>query len=192
MPMPTSLAPGYVRVTYDGAIFPHHMTIPVNFSGTPTPGTEPDLVLKDASTDGAISAIAALMALVQPFLTTATHIGLAEAHTVDETTGEDQFIFAWNVGLLGTSAAARVAMSQVVFVFKTAIGSLYKLYIMEGSQPVNIKQLPPYTETIYDNLSDFVVGASSPCYGRGNSYPFVPVSVLNKTNDKLRKQQGLA
>lgn len=190
--MPTSLAPGYVRVTYDGALFPHHMTIPVNFSGTPTPGTEPDLVLKDASTDGAISAIAALMALVQPFLTTTTHIGLAEAHTVDETTGEDQFIFAWNVGLLGTSGAARVAMSQIIFVFKTAIGSLYKLYIMEGSQPVNIKQLPPYTETIYDNLSDFVVGASSPCYGRGNSYPFVPVSVLNKTNDKLRKQQGLA
>ena|ERR1044071_3589304 len=192
MPMPTSLAPGYARITYDGAVFPHHMTIPVNFSGTPTPGTEPDVVLKDASTSGIEAAIADLMAVIQPFLTTTTHIGLAEAHTVDPTTGEDQFIYAWNVGLLGTSVAARVNMSQVVFSFKTALGTPYKLYIMEGSQPVNIKQLPPFTETIYDNLSDFVVGASSPCYGRGNSYPFVPVSAINKTNDKLRKQQGLA
>ncbi len=192
MPMPTSLAPGYVRVTYDGVLFPHHMTIPVKFSGTPTPGTEPDLILKDASTDGVESAIAALMAVIQPFLKTTVHIGLAEAHTVDDTTGEDAFIYAWNVGLLGTSSAATVAMSQVVFSFKTAIGTPYKLYIMEGTQPVNIRQLPPYTETIYDNASDFVIGATSPCYGRGNSFPFVPVSVINKTNDKLRKQQGLA
>jgi len=192
MPSPTSLAPGYVRVTYDGVVFPHHMTIPVNYDGTPTPGSEPDILLKDASSSGVVAAIADLFAVVQPFLKTTTHIGLAEAHTVDDTTGEDQFIYAWNVGLLGTSSAAIVPMSQVVFNFKTAIGSAYKLYIMEGTQPINIKLLPPYTETIYDNLSDFIVGDSSPCYGRKNSYPFVPVSVLNKTNDKLRKQQGLA
>lgn len=192
MPMPTSLAPGYVRATYDGELFPHHMTIPVNFSGTPTPGTEPDLVLKDASTDGAISAIAALMAVIQPFFNTGTHFGLAEAHTVDETTGEDQFIFAWNIGLLGTSPFANVPTGQLVFSFKTSLGTAYKLYLMEGIIVPNTRVLPPYTETIFDALSDFVVGASSPCYGRGNAYPFVPVSAISKTNDKLRKQQGLA
>ena len=192
MPMPTSLAPGYVRVTYDGVLFPHHMVIPVNYDGTPTPGVEPDLLLKDASSLGAIAAIGALFAVIQPFFNTSTHFGLAEAHTVDATTGEDAFIFAWNVGLLGTDIGANRATDQLVFVFKTNVGSLYKLYLMEGIQAPNIKVIPPYAAGVYKTLSDFVIGDSSPIYGRQNAYPFVPVSYLSKTNDKLRKQQGLA
>jgi len=192
MPMPTSLAPGYVRVTYDGSLFPHHMTIPVNYSGTPTPGTEPDLILKDASTDGAESAIAALFALIQPFFNTGIHFGLAEAHTVDDTTGDDQFIYAWNLGLLGTSVAPTIPTTQLVFSFKTSLGTAYKLYLMESIIQPNLRDLPPYTEANRLALSNFVVGNSSPIYGRGNAYPFVPVSCISKTNDKLRKQQGLA
>ena len=192
MPMPTSLAPGYVRVTYDGTLFPHHMTIPVNYSGVPTPGTEPDLVLKDASTDGVMSAIAALFAVIQPFFNVGVHFGLAEAHTVDAVTGEDQFIFAWNLGLLGTSVAPTIPTTQFVFSFKTSLGSAYKLYLMETIIQPNLRDLPPYTEANRLALSDFVVGNSSPIYGRGNAYPFVPVSAISKTNDKLRKQQGLA
>lgn len=192
MPSPTSLAPGYVRCTYDGVVFPHHMVIPVKFSGTPTPGTMPDLILKDASTDSADSAIAALFALIIPFYNSGVNFGLAEAHTVDDTTGEDQFIFAWNQGLVGLSMAPSIAMSQFIFSFKTAVGSAYKLYLMESIIAPNLRDLPPYSETNRDNLSDFVVGSSSPCYGRGNSYPLVPVSAISKTNDKLRKQQGLA
>lgn len=192
MAMPTSLAPGYVRVTYDGTLFPHHMTIPVNFSGTPVPGSEPDLVLKDDTTEGAIAAIAALMAVIQPFFNTAVHFGLAEAHTVDATDGEDSFIFAWNVGLLGLSSVASVSSGQAIMSFKTSLGTPYKLYLMESVVAVNQRFLPPFTDTVQDAASDFIVGNTSPIYGRGNAYPFVPVSFISKTNDKLRKQHGLA
>jgi len=192
MPSPTSLAPGYVRVTYDGTLFPHHMTIPVNYSGTPTPGTEPDLVLKDASILGAEAAIAALYAVITPFFKTTTHFGLAEAHTVDPTTGEDAFIFAWNLGLTGGDVGTQISSGQQVVVFKTSVGSLYKLYMMENVSPVNVKVLPPFVAGPLLDLSDFIVGGSSPVYGRQNAYPFVPVSSLTKTNDKLRKQHGLA
>lgn len=192
MPSPTSLAPGYVRITYDGTLFPHHMTIPVKFSGVPVPGTEPDLILKDASTDNAISAIAALIAVIQPFYNTSVHFGLAEAHTVDAVTGEDQFIFAWNVGLLGLSVSPSVVAGQAVVSFKTALGTAYKLYLMESILAVNTRDLPPYSEANHLALSNFIVGNTDPAYGRGNSYPFVPVSFITKTNDKLRKQHGLA
>lgn len=192
MPSPTSLAPGYVRCTYDGQLFPHHMTIPVNFSGTPVPGSEPDLILKDASTLGAEAAIGAMFALILPYFSAAIHFGLAEAHTVDSVTGEDQFIYAWNQGLVGSSGLADIAMSQIVFSFKTALGTAYKLYLMEGRLAPNFKELPPYSIALFSDLSDFIVGDTSPVYGRGNSYPFVPVSLLSKTNDKLRKQQGQA
>jgi len=190
--MDTALAPGYVRVTYDGTLFPHHMVIPVNYSGTPVAGTEPDLILKDASTDGVESAIGALFALIQPFFHTTTHFGLAEAHTVDSTTGLDTFIWAWSIGLLGTAVPVNTPMAEDVFVFKLSSGGLYKLYLMEDVASPNNKSYPPFGAGQVADLSDFIVGSSSPIYGRTNAYPFVPVSRLQKTNDKLRKQQGLA
>jgi hypothetical protein len=192
MAMPTSLAPGYIRMTYDGTLFPHHMTVPVKYSGTPVPGVEPVIEHKDAGTGNAIVVFNDLAVLLQPFFNTSVHFGLAEAHTVDPDTGEDAFIFAWNVGLLGTSTFATAATSQAVFSFKTALGTAYKLYLMEGVLVPNTRFMPPYTESIFEDLSDYVVGNSSICYGRGNSFPFVPVSLITKTNDKLRKQQGLA
>lgn len=192
MPSPTSLAPGYVRVTYDGTLFPHHMTIPVNVPLASPPGVEPDVTLKDTTTSPVSTAIAALFALVKVFFPASVHFGLAEVHNVDPTTGEDSFIYAWNIGLVGTAGGAAVAAGQAVFSFKTSIGSAYKMYLMESVTPVNLRLLPPYVDAPNLNLSDFIVGGSSPVYGRQNAYPFVPVSIVSKTNDKLRKQQGLA
>lgn len=190
--MDTSLAPGYIRQTYDGTLFPHHMVCPVNIDSGVTPGVEPDITLKDASILGVIAAWAAMLALIKVFYPTSVHFGLAEVHTVDPTTGLDQFIFAWNANVVGTAGGTAVAAGQAVFSFKTTIGSAYKLYLMESVTPVNLRFLPPYADAPNLNLSNFVVGASSPVYGRKNAYPFVPVSLISKTNDKLRKQQGLA
>jgi hypothetical protein len=188
--MDTALAPGYVRVTYDGVLFPHHMTIPVNYSGVPVPGVMPDLVLKDASTDDVESAIGAMFTPIIALFSNTVHFGLAEAHTVDATTGADQFIWAWNLGLVGGSGSPSVAQGELVFSFKTTLGSAYKLYLMESVQPVSIDFLPPYSNAGLLAVSDFIVGNTSPVYGRKNAYPFVPVSVKGKTNDKLRHQQG--
>lgn len=192
MPMPTSLAPGYARVTYDGVLFPHHMTIPVNFSGTPTPGTEPDLILKDASTSAGLAAIQAFITPMLPNWASGTNFGLCEFHTVDDVTGDDQFIFAGNLALTGSAGSANIATSEAIFTFKLATGGLYKLYMMEGATPPNVKLLPPYAPGYIADISDFVVSDASPVYGRTNAYPFVPVSLVTKYNDKLRKQQGLA
>lgn len=192
MPSPTSLAPGYVRVTYDGTLFPHHMTIPVNIPpGSPT-GVEPDATLKDASTTPISTAISSMFELIKVFFPAAVHFGLAEVHNVDETTGEDQFLFAWNVNKVGTAGGAAVVAGQTVFSFKTSLGSAYKLYLMESVTPVNLRILPPYADAPNLNLSDYIVGSSSVVYGRQNAYPFVPVSLVSKTNDKLRKQHGLS
>lgn len=190
--MPTSLAPGYIKQTYDGVLFPHHLMMPINITGSPTPGVEPDIILKDASTSGVIAAWDAFLDVVVPYFTTTVNFGLAELHTVDDTTGEDQFIFAWNAGRTGSSVVARKAAAQLVFSFKTALGTPAKVYLMESVEAVNQRFLPPYAAGPAEDLSDFIVGTSSPFYGRGNSYPFVPVSLITKTNDTLRKQQGLA
>lgn len=192
MPMPTSLAPGYARVTYDGVLFPHHMTIPVNYDGTPTPGSEPDLLLKDGSSVGGETAIGDFVTELLPNFATNTHFGLCEFHTVDAVTGDDQFVYAFNLGMVGSAGSANIPTSEMVLTFKLQTGGLYRLYLMEGASPANHKFLPPYGAGYVQDISDFVVGATSPVWGRTNAYPFAPVSVITKYNDKLRKQQGLA
>ena len=191
MPSPKSLAPGFARITYSGTLFPHHMTIPVNYSGTPTPGSEPTLVLKDSTTASGSDALYGLISVILPFFDDATHFGLAEFHAVDADTGEDSFLWAYNIGLTGTGSGANVATGQTIVTFKTSIGSLYRLYMMEGLNAPNQHVLPPFGDAILDDLAAFVVGDTSPIYGRKNAYPFVPVSYITKSNDKLRKQQGL-
>ncbi len=191
MPMPTSLAPGYVRITYSGSLFPHHMTVPVQYVLSPTPGDEPDLVLKDETTLGAVAAIAALIDVIKPFFKNTTNFGLAEAHTVDPTTGEDQFIFAWDIATVGTGSDANIPTSQAVLTMKARLGTLYRLYLMEGDAPVNQHAIPPFAGALGD-LVDFLTGDTSPVYARGNSFLFGAVSYITKFNDSLRKQQGLA
>ena len=190
--MDPSLAPAYVRVTYDGQLFPHHMVIPVNVTLPLTPAVEPDVILKDASTVGVESAISDMFDIIKGVFPASIHFGLAEIHTVDEDTGEDTFIYAWNVNKVGSAGAAAVPTAQFVMSCKTTAGSAYKLYLMESVILPNIRDLPPYTETFRSDMSDFITGDSSPVYGRKNAYPFVPVSAISKTNDRLRKQQGLA
>lgn len=192
MPSPTSLAPGYVRVTYSGELFPHHMVVPVNYDGVPTPGSEPDILLKDASSSGVIAAFSDMFDLIIPFYSTSVVFGLAEAHTVDPDTGADAFIFSWNINKSGTVGLASNPTAQDVFIFKLSNGFLYKLYLMEDVNPANLKQLPTYPDPTSVALSDFITGNSSPVYGRHNAYPFTPVSRVTKFNDKLRQQQGLA
>jgi len=192
MPSPTSLAPGYVRVTYDGTLFPHHMVIPINFDPASTPGVEPDIVLKDASSVPVSTAIADMFDLVKTFFHTGTNFGNAEIHAVDDTTGEDSFIWTWNVGKVGTASGANFPTVQVVMSFKTAVGSQYKLYMMEPNNSANARFLPPYANAGILAMSDYIVGDSSPVYGRKNAYPLAPISFITKNNDKLRKQQGLA
>jgi hypothetical protein len=188
----TALAPGYVRFTYDGVLFPHHGTIPVNYDGTPTPGSEPDILLKDGSSLGVEAALDAYLDVLTPHFNTSVNFGNAEAHAVDSVTGEDTFLWTWNAARVGSDSGPAIATGQAVFSFKTSVGSQLKVYLMESGSPANNKFLPPYAPGIIADLSDYVASAASMFYGRGNAYALAPISFITKYNDKLRKQQGLA
>jgi hypothetical protein len=189
--MDTALAPGYGKLTYSGTLFPHHLIMPINFDGTPTPGVEPDIVLKDASTISFSSAFAGFLTEFRPFFGSATNFGLVEVHAVDATTGEDTFIWGYNANVTGTGTGTNTPLSQLVQTFKLIGGGVYKLFAMEGLITVNNKTFPPYGG-VPESMSDFITGAGSPVYGRDNTYPFAPISMTTKTNDALRKQHGLS
>jgi hypothetical protein len=188
--MDKSLAPGYVKITYTGSIFPHHMTLPINFDGVPTPGVEPSVILKDTTSLNVEAAILAYITLAKAFFPSTTHFGLAEVHAVDADTGEDTFIYGWNLNVVGTGAGAGVQFGQAVLSFKLVSGGVFKAYFMEGTSEENVKQFPPFSGAV-DALADFVTSGDSPIYGRDNSYPFSPIAFTTKTNDALRQAGGI-
>jgi len=192
MPSPTSLAPGFCRVTYNGTLFPHHMTIPVNYDGVPAAGEEPTLLTKDAASIGGVTGVGDMMSNIYPFFPSAVKFGLAEFHTIDETTGEDNFIFGFDLAGTGSGSVARVALQQKVTIYKTTNGGLYRLYMMESAQPINTKFYPPFGAGDDTDLASYITGNDSIVYGRGNAYPFSVIATLTKTNDALRKQNGLS
>lgn len=186
------LAPGYARVTYSGVLFPHHMTIPVNYSGEPSPGIEPLTESKNGDIAPGMTMLGSFLGNIMPFFSNTTVFGLCEFHTVDATTGEDQFIFAGNLDLVGGSTSTRTPTVQTVITFKSKIGSLYRLYMMETIHTPGIKQLPEFTLTDAAAVSAAYLDGASPVFARKNAYLFSAVSLITKLNDKLRKQQGLA
>jgi len=188
----TSLAPGYAKVTYTGTLFPHHMTIPVNYDGIPVAGSEPTILTKDGSSVAGATGISAYLALVAPFFHTTVTFGLCEFHTVDPVTGEDAFIFASNLGVSGSAVGSSVETGQAVLTMKATNGRLYRCYLMESIEPPGNKLFPGSFGTDLADLSDFLTSDASPVYARGNAYLFSPVSWVTKLNDKLRKQQGKA
>jgi hypothetical protein len=136
-------------------------------------------------------AVADYLALYKKFFPVAVKFGLVEAHAVDEDTGEDTFIYALNAGVTGDNAVARVATGEFILTMKTSVGGSLKIYGMEPSEAANQKFLPPFDDIPNtDNLSDWLVSDDGWIYGRGNSWPFVPVSYITKYNDALRRQQG--
>jgi len=189
--MDTDLAPGYGKITYSGFLFPHHMIVPVKFHGTPVPGTEPSLDKKGATFGVFSDVMDEFITTIAPLWGPSTHFGLVEAHTVDPTTGEDTFIWGYNQGTVGTGTGANTELAQQVLTYKSVGGSVYKLYAMEALTTENTKVFPPYGG-VPDTISDYLIGASSPVYARGNFFLFSPISMTTKTNDALRKQHGLS
>jgi hypothetical protein len=188
----TSLAPGYIRGTYTGTLFPHHFLIPIKNSVAFVPGVEPIFLQKDLADISMSAAVAGLLAKVKAFFPSSVKFGLVECHSVNEDTGEDQFIYSLDAGVSGTSVATRVALSQAVFNYKTVIGGQFRLYLMESDIAVDQKFTPPFGAGRETDLSDYVTAADTWLYGRDNAYPFSTISLVSKTNDALRKQQGLA
>lgn len=190
--MDTGLAPAFARITYTGETGIHHAIIPVNIDAGATPGVEPDLILKDASTIGGEAGVTAYVDLWKEFLVNTQDIGLCEFYKVDPTTGEGTFLYGFNIGTTGFGAGAGQAKIGLQMTFKLVNGRVFRALAMEGNTLADVDQRPPYLAlSPQREFSDYVCGASSIVYGRGNSYPFAPLRLLSKEYDALRKRTGL-
>jgi len=188
-----SLAPAFARITYTGLSGIHHKIIPVNISGSPTPGTSPELILKSSTPMDSVDALTAFVDAWAEMLHSSTTIGLCEIYTVDADTGEGTFIFGFDLAAAGAASFPAVELSMAILTMKLINGRLYRDTTMEGFTPVNTKLYPPFLAgTGVAIYSAYLSSADSIVYGRGNSYPFAAISLTAKTSDALRNREGLS
>lgn len=186
--MDRSLSPGFVRLTQVGGTIPHHQILPIKPASPMVSGVEPELLKRDGTSVGAVGAIASYLAVWVALFNAEMGWGLCEVYSVDATTGEGTFIFAWNSGFVGTAVGATVDASIAIFSLKTTAGNILRLTAMESVLAVNGVLRPPFVaDSAQDELSDFLVSDENFIVGRDGNYPFVPISIKTKTSDALLK-----
>lgn len=190
--MDKALAPGFARTTYDGDSGIHHHITPLNIVGTPVPGADPTVQLKDTTTTSAETAMRDYWTNVGELLASDQHVGLCEIYAVDPDTGEGTFLWGFDVNIEGGSGAGGVAMSQMTLSFKLVNGRVYKLVLLDTPAAPNQKDYAPYlVGGNVEAVATYIVSGDSPVYGRGNAYPFASIAFTTKTSDALRSREGL-
>lgn len=190
--MANSLSEGFVRTTYTGITTVHHAIIPVNFDGTLTPGVQPSVTRKDATTVAIETGFQEFLDAFGEGFNDDTLFGLCEAYSVDPDTEERQFIYGWNANFTGTNASPNIALAMATSTFKTILGGILRIVQMEGVTVVNIKQRPPYFVTSpQEVIASYITSDDSIVIGRDNNYAFSPISFTTKTSDALRNAAGL-
>jgi len=190
--MDTALSPGFARITYTGVTGIHHSMIPVNLQTGWVAGTEPNLIKKDATPDLAGTLISDYVDVWRGLLLTSQNIGLCEVYAVNSVTGEGTFVWGFDLARAGALVGTAAPYRLMLMTWKLTNGRTGRTYILENSYAVDGVAYPPYgVGSPEEDLAAYLCGDDSIFYGRGNAYPFAPISYHTKTFDPLRSRAGL-
>lgn len=191
--MDKSLSPSFVRITYTGLLGVHHAIVPINIEDGWVAGVEPNLLTKDGSSVGAIEGVTGYVDAWKNGLAGSQLVGLAEVYAVDADTGEGTFVYGFDLATSGVGGGDGIRLAMATLSLKLINGRTAKITWMDSDFAVNVKVFPPYGGVSPVALmSAYAVSDASIIYGRGNSYPFAPISLTSKTSDASRTRAGLS
>jgi len=193
MPLSSHLAPGFARLTYSGTRNPHHMIIPVNFAGVPTPGVSPELMNQGGTPiDAGGALVLYVTTAVAPQFNMATKFGAVDLYSVDADTGVRTFVYAYNMNSVGSNVNPQVPFTEAVWVFKSTVGKPIKVYAMEAVYDADQRNVGTVPADARQDMIDYILSADCIVYGRYNAYPLVFNTFTTKINDVLRANGGFS
>lgn len=187
--MAHSLAPGFIEVTYTVSALLHKMRVPVQPDVGWGVGLEPNLVTKNGASISLSAAMTELLAVVRPFFHTSVDFLAADAWFTPTGGTDPIWVYTHPLGVQGTSSTVATFMSQVVMSFRTLIGGIAKIYMMEASVTINNRVSYPFGAGSSTNLATYMTGSTSIWRGRDDSVLVVPMWQTTKTNDAIRKKR---
>lgn len=191
MPLSSKLAPGFIRLAYEGTRVPHHQIIPINFADPPTPGVIPTLMPTGGTPLSFTTAIEEYVsAAMSTNLAVGVRIGSADIYSVNPVTGVRTFIWTRQLAEEGDNVNATVPFTESVWVFKSAIGKPIKVYLMESVYDADQRNVGSVPADARQDVIDYVLSPTNIFYGRTNAYPIAFMTFTSKINDVLRRNGG--
>lgn len=171
----------------------HVMTLPVNVLSGYVVGEEPSLHPKVGSPVLFSTCVDDFVTLLKPLFGTDTSFSTAEYWAKPDDEDDPFWVYTHSVGEVGTGAAASADMLQAVMSFRTYLGGIFRLYLMEisGDVPVNFRTSWPFGAGAYLNLANYLIGDDGWVIGMDNGSLVVPMNFTTKFNDALRKKRML-
>lgn len=182
-----SLSPGFVKLAYNSNGHDHIMTLPCVPYGTVTPGVEPQFTINNDGSLDMEDAVGAFVEAIDHLFHTGTSFGEATFWSQPTPDDDPLWIYSYTEGAAGASGTANVALSECVMSFRTNLGGLLKLYLMEGWVPVNTRDVPPWAAGFL-SVFTYMSGSTGWVRGRDNGKVVGYINVTAKTNDALRKK----
>lgn len=184
-----SLFPGFIKIYYNFSNLIHTMTIPCEPVTGWEVGVEPELRVNPSTTIDMSGAVDALMAVLRPYFGNGTEFQSAEAWFFESEESDPVWVYTYPIALVGTSATQSLAYSMQVMTFRTTLGNLYKLYLMEvaTSALTPFKNPAPFPAGAAKNIADYITGSTSWVKARDGSKPVVALALLGKLSDAIRK-----
>lgn len=189
--MASELSPGFIKLFYTSNGNPHIDTIPVQPSGTPVPGSMPNVTDTGLNIVTALAGVTAYVTAMKAFLNVASSYTGWEFYS--QAVGDEPvFIYGDDLSIVGTSATATVVDSEIVASYRSGNGGTGKVYIMEGTQAVNQRIAGRVGAAApVGALYTFLLGATNIRICRDGGRPISGLWYTTKTNDALRKKRLL-
>lgn len=180
-----SLYPGFVYLFYETGGTPHKMTIPIS---NPVEVGGVWYVDNAGGTSVLLSTtLVTLVNILRGFYPASATFLYYELWTMASPTADPIFRETDRIDIVGTSGSAPQAYGQCVFTFRTKLGGILKVYLMESVKAVNAIIQPPFTGNDLTFVTH-MIGTSCIWFGRDGSDAIVCIRAVTKTSDALRKK----
>lgn len=184
--------PYEVRINYQISGLQHVMRLNCRIAGDPQPGdpmTGIQVLRRDNSNFTLSNEINDWVNLLKPYYNTAaTDFQSAELWKYEPESFNADFVSTMNLSTGGSSASANVLASQLMFTFRTQLGGIMKISLMENITTPAASVFPPYVGAALA-LSNALVNGTSPWMARDGSYPFANIGQHPGQNEKLFKER---
>lgn len=99
------------------------------------------------------------------------------------------YISTESVAAAGTSGSATIPAQQSIMTFRTALGGVLKINVLEGIAAAVGRDTAPFSTAALEAMRAAVIGGGNPFLGRDGSYPFASIAHFSGTNEAVFKRR---
>lgn len=170
----------------------HTLTIDVNVTSSPDigdPFTSISATSRDTGETFLDTLVDGLVAILDGEYPATTSFARAELWFIAEGTTDAVWYSVYEIGVVGANPADETPAHQLTLTFRTSLGGVARLQLMESSNSGNGKTPYPYPAGVTKDLADFITNEANPFRGRDNGWILSSINESQGQNERLFRKR---